>query len=559
MKSARFAIIFFIVTALACGRAVKKETGPDSGEKDAYSSYRAYDHFVKGDLYEQSGNLDGAVDEYRKALIYDPFSAEIRRTLSDVYFNQRKFSEAAVLRSEIKQKTVDDYNFIGDCLHFSRDFRGALDFYKRSLEMDPRQYLPRKYSAGLYQYLGDMDEAEKQYKVAVEHAPDKQEAWLDLGTFYLRQSDDDRALGAFEEALKEDSSDVRTILEIASIRMNAGDTTLADSMYIDLAEKNWDNPAMLQSMVPLFFSVNDDQTARRIGARVLELEPGNPDVQRQYAYILFSSQKFVQAESLMIVLDQNGHADSDIYYYLARIRQYNDDYPAAEGYFNKALALNDTLSDAWIGLAMSVDLQGRYQEALVLMKNALDKIPGDSTVIMFYTAVVHSNNERFELARDGYIRLLNSNPDNIQFKFNLGASYERLGQFDDAEREFKQIIKKTPDNPLALNYLGYMYADKGIKLNEALAMIEKAISLDPDNGAFLDSYAWALYKLKRYDEAIVQMNKALEIDDSDAILFDHQGDIYAALNQPDKARESWGKALELDPDNQEIISKLKLR
>jgi CheY-like chemotaxis protein len=122
-----------------------------------------------------------------------------------------------------------------------------------------------------------------------------------------------------------------------------------------------------------------------------------------------------------------------------------------------------------------------------------------------------------------------------------------------------KILKDDPDNALSLNYLGYMYADRGVKLEESEKMIQRALEIEPDNGAFLDSYAWVLYKLGKYEKAIDAMNSALENEQEDPILYDHQGDIYAALNQFDKANDSWKKALELDPDNETIRAKIKSR
>ena len=223
------------------------------------------------------------------------------------------------------------------------------------------------------------------------------------------------------------------------------------------------------------------------------------------------------------------------------------------------MALEDTLSDTWINLAFSVDGQGKYEEALGIMQNALERFPLDSAQIMYYTSMIHSRNEQFELAREGYSRLLVSYPDNIQYRFNLAASLERLGEFDQAVAEFKKVLDTDPENALALNYLGYMYADRGINLKEARKMIKKALEIDPDNSAYLDSYAWVLYKLGEYEEAIISMDKAVEQEQEDPILFDHRGDIYAAMNQIDKAVENWEKALQLDPDNHEIKAKLNKR
>jgi tetratricopeptide (TPR) repeat protein len=313
---------------------------------------------------------------------------------------------------------------------------------------------------------------------------------------------------------------------------------------------------VLQSLVPLFFSINNSELTEKTAGRIAEHYPDDPDVARHYALILFGNQKFAEAESLMMVIDDKGWANSDIYYYLGRMKQFDEEYESAENYFNNAVALEDSLADAWINLALVIDNQGRYEEALKIMQTAVKKMPSDSAGIVFYTSFIHSRNEEYDLAREGYSRLLESDPDNIQIRFNLAASHERLGNFEQAEMHFKKILEVAPDNALTLNYLGYMYAEKGINLDEAMKMIEKALEIEPDNGAYLDSYAWVLYKLGRYEDAIVPMNSAIEIEQDDAILFDHQGDIYAALNQFDKAAESWKKALELDPENEALRAKL---
>jgi tetratricopeptide (TPR) repeat protein len=548
-------MIFSII--LGCSTGVKKENAQSSRTgTDSVSSYRAYDYFVKGDLYEQSGNLTEAAEMYRKALIYDPSSAEIRRTLSDVYLKLGQFNEAAVLRSEIENKTTEDYNFIGSCLQYTKDFSGAADFFKRSLELDSTQYLPRRYLAVLLQLLGNNDEAEKNYRAAVGYAPDKTESLLDLASFYVKINKYDDAIRALTEALDDDETDIRIITNLASIMMAKGDTSSADSLYQQTLEENWDNPVVLQSLMPIFFSINNSELAEKTAGRIAEHYPDDPDVARHYALTLFGNQKFAEAESLMMVIDDNGWANSDIYYYLGRLKQFDEEYESAEKYFDNAIALEDSLSDAWINLALVIDSQGRYEEALKIMQTAVKNMPSDSAGIVFYTSLIHSRNEEYDLAVEGYARLLESDPDNIQFRFNLAASQERLGNFEQAEIHFKKILEVVPDNALTLNYLGYMYAEKDIKLDEAIEMIEKALELEPDNGAFLDSYAWVLYKLGRYEDAIVPMNSAIEIEQDDAILYDHQGDIYAALNKLDKAVESWKKALELDPENDDLRAKL---
>jgi len=550
-------ILIIFTMILGCGAGIKKEGAQTANaEPDPIDSYRAYDYFVKGDLYEQSGDLVEAAEMYRKALIYDPSSAEIRRVLSDVYLQLGRYNEAAVTRSEIAEKDTEDFNFIGSCLQYTKDFSGAADFFKRSLELDSTQYMPRRYLAVLLQILGNYDEAEKNYLAAVGYAPDKTESLLDLATFYVKINKFDDAIRVLTEALDDDENDIRIISSLASIMIAKGDTASADSLYRQTMEDNWDNPVVLQALVPLSFSINNTELAEQAVGRIAEHYPDDPDIARHYAMIVFGNQKFAKAESLMMEIDEKGWADSDIYYYLGRLKHFDEQYDLAEKYYREAIALEDSLPDAWINLALVIDRQGRYNEALETMQKALKKTPSDTTGILFYTSLIHSRNDKYELAREGYARLLESDPDNIQFRFNLAASYERLGDFEQAETNFQKILEVEPDNALTLNYLGYMYADKGVKLEEARKMIEKALAIEPDNGAYLDSYAWVLYKLGRYEEAIGPMQNAIEIEREDAILYDHQGDIYAALNQLDKAVESWKKALELDPENEDLRLKL---
>jgi tetratricopeptide (TPR) repeat protein len=560
MKIINMIILLLLSITLACGGTARKQPPAAKQQRsDPFSAYRAYDHFVRGDLYEQARNFTAAIEEYRKALIYDPGSAEIRRSLSEIYGRQRRFTEAAVLRSEIEEKEARDYNFIGDCLRYDNDLEGAADFYRRSLEIDSTQYNTRIYLAGMLYHLGDYHGAEENFKMASEFSTKKVEGYLELAAFYLRISENDKALETYYKALEEDPGEIRSALGAAGLHQSRGDTVTADSIYSSLMERHRDSIQSLNSLITTFYAIDRLDLAEKAAQRTAELLPNDPEMQRRYAFTLFGNGNFTVAESMMVALDDKGMADGLIYYYLGRLSQRRDDFSTAEGYFKESLAMDDTITYSWINLAVVTDAQGRYEEALDIMHEAYDKIPYDSLEVLYFTAIIHSRNEHFELARDGYLRLLESRPGDIDIGFNLAASYERLGQFDDAEREFQWIIESAPDHALALNYLGYMYADNGIKLDQALQMIEKAVSLDPQNGAFLDSYAWVLFRLGRHDEALVQMKEALKYDDGDAILYDHQGDIYSALTSHELARESWIKALEIDPDNEEIKAKLKPR
>ncbi|HKK21651.1 MAG TPA: tetratricopeptide repeat protein, partial [candidate division Zixibacteria bacterium] len=143
----------------------------------------------------------------------------------------------------------------------------------------------------------------------------------------------------------------------------------------------------------------------------------------------------------------------------------------------------------------------------------------------------------------------------LNLLFSLGAAYEQSGQVPEAESTFEEIIARSPDYAPALNYLGYMLADRGERLDYARKLIEKAVEVKPDNPAYLDSYGWVLYRLGNFKDALKQLKKAVSLD-SDPTIFDHLGDTYKALGNLSDARVWWQKALELSPDDPQLKEKL---
>lgn len=141
-----------------------------------------------------------------------------------------------------------------------------------------------------------------------------------------------------------------------------------------------------------------------------------------------------------------------------------------------------------------------------------------------------------------------------------GICYEREKQWANAEADFKRVLAIEPENADALNYLGYTWVDRGENLTEAFAMINKAVKLDPNSGAIVDSLGWAHYKLGQYSEAKKQLEDAVVLAPSSATIIDHLGDVYWKLGRFREAGYQWERALEFDPTDEEratIRAKLK--
>ncbi|MDD5496300.1 MAG: tetratricopeptide repeat protein, partial [Candidatus Omnitrophica bacterium] len=126
-----------------------------------------------------------------------------------------------------------------------------------------------------------------------------------------------------------------------------------------------------------------------------------------------------------------------------------------------------------------------------------------------------------------------------------------------AIKEFREAIKLDPKFADAYNYLGYMFAEEGVNLDEAVSLIKKALEYDPANGAYLDSLGWAYFRKGMTDEALVEMEKSVKIEPDDATIRDHMGDVYFKKGLVDKARLEWQRSLDLDPDQENVKEKLE--
>jgi len=151
--------------------------------------------------------------------------------------------------------------------------------------------------------------------------------------------------------------------------------------------------------------------------------------------------------------------------------------------------------------------------------------------------------------------------------FLYGSAWERQNNVPKAEEAFRRALELNPGSANSLNYLGYMFADRGIHLDESVELIQKALEMEPGNGAYLDSLGWAYYKLSRFDLAEKYLLESVEKVPTDPAILDHLGDLYSKTGRIEQAQEQWRKALEqwrllppneLEPDKVALIEQ-KLR
>ena len=268
------------------------------------------------------------------------------------------------------------------------------------------------------------------------------------------------------------------------------------------------------------------------------------------------------SEQLEAIVRDNPTKYPQAWYYLGSIAYEEKKFDKAAEYFNKAIVISPDFEAAYYDLAGMQINSGQANLALVTLEKARAKFP-QSFVAEFFTGLAYNKLKNYAEAirhltgAEVIARATDPKKLNQSFYFQLGATYERNHDFAEAEKYFQLCLDLEPDFAEALNYLGYMWAERGEQLEKALELIERAVKLEPKNAAYLDSLGWVFFKMNQPSDALGYIRKAIEIDEEkDASLYDHLGEIYRALKQTAKAREAWQKSLQLE-SNDDVKKKLE--
>jgi len=226
-------------------------------------------------------------------------------------------------------------------------------------------------------------------------------------------------------------------------------------------------------------------------------------------------------------------------------------YELATKAYNRVPRDNPSFHAAELGRADALRKAGK-QEAAIEVLEQLAKSHGDLPSVHAALGDALRQLERYDLAAKAYDRALELSGEptaNDWFIYYArGICFERIDSWEKADADFRMALKLNPDQPQVLNYLGYSLLEKNIRLDEALEMIERAVSAVPNDGYITDSLGWALYRLRRFEEAVGYMERAAELKPVDPIVNDHLGDTLWAVGRKLEAEFQWRRAMSFEPE-----------
>ncbi|HNQ87765.1 MAG TPA: tetratricopeptide repeat protein [Verrucomicrobiota bacterium] len=427
---------------------------------------------------------------------------------------------------------------------------------------------------------GKTNEAVSVFRSAIAKAPDRFMAYHGLAQLHFQAGATNAALAVLDQAEARPQPGARFLVDLAGFLTLAGRsralpvetvTPRVGRILERAAALNPVEPDILQPMAEIYRARGELAEAARMYEGLLARQGGgNPAAMlalREQLVRLYvaDNQASKAAEHLREIL-RVAPTNPQAHLLLGAIAAEEKQYPEAAESYERALLLDPDFAPAYYDLAAMQITLGQSAAALETLEKAGAKFPANF-LLHFYRGVAHSSLKRYAEAIQDYtaaeILARVSEPARLNhiFYFQMGAACERLSgearragrvaeadaQFAEGERHMRKSLELAPDTAETLNYLGYMWAERGVNLTEAEAMIRKALEAEPESEAILDSMAWVLHQQKRSAEALPYMERAVaKSEKPDATLLDHLGDILAALGRKAEAREAWKRSLEVE-------------
>ncbi len=485
------------------------------------------DHLLLGRLYRLNNELLKAEGEFKDAVKIQPDSEEAVSTLAYLYNEEGDSSRALQVLSAIPpaSRTAKLYSALGYTYEQQKDYKKAIDAYRHAIDLDHDNLDSVR---GLAQNLmndGQTDAALDQYKIIADADPSDAQT-------YMRIAEIDRKNGRFDqalEALKKANGIVPDSLElqyniaivyeaqgkyddsIALLEQLLTKTDHADGSY-SVPEKN-NRSVFLERLGTVYREDNKNQAAVDTFRKMLPL--GDDNAIRGYQQII---ETYRDNKQWQLATDTAEEAAKK--------------FPS-----DRSLQM--------VAASQQADM-GQPDAAIAQVKSML-KGTGEDRDVYIALAQMYSRLKRWDDAEASINKAIELSPrqeDKDYAIFVAGSIYERQKKYDLAEEAFRKVLANDPKNAMALNYLGYMLADRGTRLDEALGYIRRAVALDPQNGAYLDSLGWAYYKLGNYDLAEENLRRASEKIGADPTVHDHLGELYSKTGRLKLAAANWERALE---------------
>jgi len=554
------------------------------------------------DLYLQSGKIQLAVNEAQERIKRDPADLDARRLLGRIYARMigdvraksikenmlKQAIEQCEKISELDPRDLDSWLMLGRLYKIGQNSLSAEKAYKKVLELDPSNEDALTGLAMVYSDLGDAKSASQMLRRVTDKNPTLRTLTA-LATTYEQMREYAQAAEALQRALKFAPGNFEIRRALAQNLMLSERLDEALKIYEELAKQDPQDVQVQLRLSQLYRQQRAFDKAREASQRARKIEPDNLEIRYNEVNLLDAEGKTAEAiEELKSILEATARREyepperSNRVIFLERLgllyRSADQPEKAVEAFRAIGQLDPDLGARSAAQVIETYRLAKMYSKAEQEADAARAKYPNDRMVRLIRASVLADTGKAEKAAaelktlltgkddRDTYMALAqvwdkaknyaemakaldmaekfsNSREVKEGVVFLRGAMFERMKKYAESEAEFKKVIEWNPKNASALNYLGYMLADRNVRLEEARSLIARALELEPQNGAYLDSMGWVYFRMGKLEEAETYLLRALEKTSRDPAIHDHLGDVYYKQGKLKEAIAQWELSL----------------
>ena len=480
-------------------------------------------------IYVRMGKLDEALKEVETANKQSPDDLELLELKGGILAAKHDLTEAIRTYERIVQvqgpKASDEtFIMIASLQAQKEDLNGARETLKRLLGKNPRSFLGHYYLGRIFEASKEPTQAEASYLRALKISPDAESVKLDLARVYGVQKRFAEGIALCEAVIKENPRNAQAENLLGQLLVGNNNLDKAVEAF-EAAGKLEDDPSQMRLRIALIKIQRHDLEGAISDLNFVTAEHPENSLARYYlASALFGSGKVT--ESLREV----------------------EKFKVGEDFYEESRVL----------AVLALQQAKRFPEALARLDELTKKKPKDAKLLTLRLAIEREAQD-LAAAEITARALCEAEPKNENHFFLLGTILDELGKKEEAMDAMRQAIEINPRNANALNFLGYSYAEHGGSLSEAENLVQRALAEEKDNGYFVDSLGWILYREGKFKDAERELARAVSLTGGDAVILEHYALVLLKLGKKDEAREVLKRALDHsgESDDKEVGERLK--
>ncbi len=554
-----------LIFALFAGIANAQTSGQITPEERA----QAMEYFIQGITDFENEDYEQSLDNLTAAHLKLSDNPGINYALSDVYLAMGDYSNASYYAQIAANSEPENRWYqlqLAEIYRQSGRYEAIIEVFDTILKYNPDDVDVLFLKAQTYVEFGQLEKSNETLDKLIELRGSEFE-------FHLRKFQNFNAMQQQEKALEQleimrelNPGNLSTLHSISQYYLELDDEEMARETLLDARERNPRDPQTLILLAEIFINNEEWENLGETFLSMIEDPLLYPTQKMELVQFLYAQHQQRPEEEILVNQTQKA-----IMAFSRNEPEYGPAQLIASEFFiqqnNPELAL-ETLEraseaapeepDVWSQRLQILFSQQRYDEVIDLSDKATEFAPNNAFVL-FFTGASYMMTDQYELSAELLEEASNA-PARRNFRSiiygTLGDVMQELDRWDQAADAYDMALRLDRNNHNALNNYAYFLSDRGERLDEALEMAERAISIEAENAAYLDTIGWIHFKMGNYEEARTYIQKAVDTGDASAEVYEHLGDVYKELGDIENAKIWWNRAFELDPDRNHLKERI---